>query len=256
MILVLGGTSEGREIASALAKRGYSVLVTVVSEYGAEVNSVDSRIEVLVERFDAQGLERLITDRNITWIIDATHPYARVITETAWLVAQKTGIPYNRFERETTSIDSSGPRVYRAVDYEEAAKKAIELGQTIFLTIGSNNLGPFIRAGKKTGRRVVARMLPDAGALEQCASAGIVAKDIIAIQGPFSEEMNLAMFNEYRTEVLVTKDSGSTGGTDSKLAAAARLGIPVVVIERPKHEGMPVITTIDEIMEQAARYKD
>ncbi|MHB9093979.1 MAG: precorrin-6A reductase [Eubacteriales bacterium] len=249
MILILGGTLEGREIADAVARLGFKALVTVVSGYGAEMIPQNTPVEVLVGRLDSLELEQLIRDRGIQLIVDATHPYAYVITETAWKTAQANCIPYIRYERPPVSNETNDPGVYRVKSYGEAAELSTTLGETVFLTIGSKNLEPFLKAGKVRGSRVVARVLPDAKVLEQCSALGIASRDIIAVQGPFSLEMNLAMLREYGAGVLVTKDSGHTGGTDTKLAAAARLNIPVVIVSRPESGNGPVTDNIPEILD-------
>ncbi|PKM81080.1 MAG: precorrin-6A reductase [Firmicutes bacterium HGW-Firmicutes-14] len=262
MILVLGGTLEGREIANDLAARGYSVLLTVVSGYGVEMVPREAPFEVLAGELDAGALERLITEKSIKLIVDATHPYAARITEIAWETAGRKGIRYIRYDRppvagESAGITESGGKTecgsmaFRAGSYGEAAELAVTLGDTVFLTIGSRNLEPFVRAGKVSGKRIVARVLPDAKVLEQCSVLGFPPRDIIAVQGPFSMELNLAMLKEYGADVLVTKDSGSVGGTDKKLAAAARLGIPVVIVARPDYSGIPVTGKIREVLRQA-----
>ncbi len=256
MILVLGGTLEGREIADALANENHDVLLTVVSGYGAGMIPHDSPVELLVGRLDAGEMARLITDRDIRLVVDATHPYARVITETAWKTANGMGIPYIRYERPPVLTEKPDDRIYVAGSYEQAAELAAELGETIFLTIGSKNIEPFVRTGREYSRKVVARVLPDPKILEHCLAIGLAPKDIIAVQGPFSYEMNLAMFREYKADVLVTKDSGRTGGTDAKLKAARQIDIPAVVIERPGYRGMPVTDKIQEVVSQANRIKE
>lgn len=253
MILVLGGTREGREIAAALAGENHEVIITVVSGYGAEMIPAGSRIEVLVGRLDADELKGLISGRDISLIVDATHPYASVITETAWNTAKLSGIPYIRYERPAALIDHGGSLLHRVESYQKAAELAVSLGDTIFLTIGSKNLAPFIKMARENARRVVARVLPDPQVLTECLAAGLGSPNIVAVQGPFSYEMNLAMFSEYKAGVLVTKDSGHTGGTDTKVKAAAQLGIPVIVIERPGVRGMPVTDSITAILERAGR---
>lgn len=254
MILVLGGTSEGREIAGILAQQGYKILVTVVSGYGAEMLPSDPAVEVLVRPLDAGELDRLLTERDIGLVVDATHPYARMITATGWAAAKAKGIPYIRYERpQAPAGTGGGTKLYPVRDYDEAAETAVGLGETIFLTIGSRNLAPFVRTGRRAAKRIVARVLPDAAVLKQCAALGMAPKEIIAVQGPFSLEMNLAMFREYGADVLVTKDSGSTGGTDTKLAAAARMNIPVVMVARPDYPGIPVTDRIEEILQQAGK---
>lgn len=254
MILVLGGTREGREIAGRLAGQGYKILVTVVSGYGAELLPPDPAMEVLVRPLDAGELDRVLAERDIRLIVDATHPYARVITETAWSAAQAKGIPYIRYERPQAAAGTDKDLgLYLAGDYEEAAETAAGLGETIFLTIGSRNLAPFVQVARRSGKKIAARVLPDAAVLAQCAELGMSPKEIIAVQGPFSREMNLAMFREYKADVLVTKDSGSTGGTDTKLAAAAVLNLPVVMVVRPDYSGIPVTDRIEEILQQALK---
>ncbi len=250
MILVLGGTLEGREIAGVLAGRGARVLTTVASGYGAEMLSPDLAAEVLVGQLDAGAMDRLITEREVKLVIDATHPYAREITGTAWAVAKQKGIPYIRYERPPADIVNNDG-IYRVKNYEEAAAMAVSLGETILLTIGSRNLAPFIRAGQEWNKRIVARVLPDAAVLAECSAMGLAPADIIAVQGPFSEAMNLAMFREYKAAVLVTKDSGKTGGTDTKLAAAASLGLPVIIVARPVYSDLPVLDRIADIISQA-----
>jgi len=254
MILILGGTLEGREIAGVLAAEGFKVLATVVSGYGAEVIPQDLPVEVLVGQLDSVELERLAAEKGIKLIIDATHPYARVITDTAWEVSRKRNIPYIRFERPPVTEEIRGDAVFRAAGYEEAAGLAVSKGNTVFLTIGSRNLEPFIRAGRASRKRIIARVLPDAGVLQQCAAMQIPPKDIVAVQGPFSVEMNQAMFREYGAEVLVTKDSGRTGGTDTKIAAALSLKMPVIIVARPDYGEIPVTGRMEIILENARKY--
>jgi len=254
MILVLGGTLEGREIASTLAGQNHEVLITVVSGYGAEMIPENSGVEVLVGQLDGKDLERLITEREVRLIVDATHPYAWVITETAWETANLRGIPYIRYERPAVLTDQKDG-VYRVASYEKAAELAASLGNTIFLTIGSKNIASFVKRTRDLSKRVVARVLPDPRVLDQCLAAGLGSRNVIAVQGPFSFEMNLAMFREYKADVLVTKDSGQTGGADTKVKAAAHLEIPVIVIERPNTRGMPMTDSIPEILAQAGKLR-
>lgn len=250
MILVLGGTLEGREIASALAERKHKVLITVVSDYGAELIPRAIPVEVLVKALDMVGLKQLFQDRQISLVIDATHPYACAITENACEAAEQAKIPYIRFERPPVSqtLDESRAMVYPVSDFTAGAELSVTLGETIFLTIGSRHLEPFVIAGCRNNKRVVARVLPDSLSIEQCVKLGMAPKDIVAVQGPFSLEMNLAMLREYKAGVLVTKDSGKVGGTDTKLEAAAQLGLPAVMVTRP--EGKDIGISVSDSIEQ------
>lgn len=263
MIIVLGGTAEGREIAALLGRRGFKVLLTVVSDYGAALAPPESSVEVLAGKLEQTELAELISNRGIRVIIDATHPYAKVATDNSLKAALETKVPYLRFERKPAADSIEGPGIYRVKTYEEAAETAMSLGNNVFLTIGSKNLEPFVKKSNDTNKRVVARVLPDAGVIQQCLNLGLLPKDIIAVQGPFSLEMNVAWMREYRADVLVTKDSGRVGGTDTKLEAAAQLELPVVVITRPDNAitsisvDMAIFDDIDQIVNRAEMlYKD
>lgn len=250
MIMVLGGTLEGREIAGMIAAMGRQSLLTVISEYGAGMVTNDPLVEVLTGSLDLSGLRSLLRERKVRLIIDATHPYAGMITAMAWQAAREMQVPFIRYQRPPVAEQTGYVNVYQTHNYEEAADIAKDLGEIIFLTIGSKNLRPFVEMGKKFGRRIIARVLPEARVLTECTALGMSSRDIIAVQGPFSTEMNMAILREYHVGVLVTKDSGKTGGTDTKLEAAARMGIPVVVVGRPDYQGVPVTDSIPEIVEK------
>ena len=74
-------------------------------------------------------------------------------------------------------------------------------------------------------------------------------KEIVALQGPFSEELNIALYRQYGAEVVVTKNSGEIGGTDTKLTAARKLGLPVVMIDRPKLDYDVIAYTFEEVLD-------
>ena len=120
----------------------------------------------------------------------------------------------------------------------------------IFLTTGSKELSAFCRE-KTIRKRLVVRVLPGMESLQECVRNGLEGRQIIAMQGPFSKEMNLAMIRQYQASVLVTKESGKTGGEDTKLAAAGEAQIPSYIILRPD-EKTPVMD-MDEVLEQLRR---
>jgi len=255
MILVLGGTLEGREIAGTTAGMGIKTLLSVVSGYGAGLVSDDPLVEVLVGSLDDIGIRSLLRERNVRLVIDATHPYAGMVTTMACQAAQEMQVSFIRYQRPPAAKRNGQNKKYPAVSYEEAADIAKNLGETIFLTIGSKNLKTFVEMGSKYGRRIIARVLPDARVLAECAAIGVVSRDIIAIQGPFSSEMNIAMLKEFKANVLVTKDSGKTGGTDTKLEAAECLGIPVVIVGRPDYQGVPSTNMMSDILEEIKKIR-
>lgn len=83
---------------------------------------------------------------------------------------------------------------------------------------------------KDFAERVYARVLPLEDSLVLCREAGVKAAHILAMQGPFSEEMNTAMLRAIGAKWLVTKDGGAAGGFAEKAAAAAKTGVRLLVI--------------------------
>jgi len=232
VILVLGGTSEGRDLAAQLQERGHRTLLTTVSGYGGDLAKQSGVSEVRVGRLDGDRLEELIGTGEVTAVVDATHPHAAQISRLAMGTCRDLGVDYYRFERPASPLPDN-PLIHVTGSYREAAKCASGLGSVIFLTIGSRHLAEFMQEPALVGKRVIARILPEPEALSICLAQGLTPDNIIAARGPFSEEMNRAWFREYQVGVMVTKDSGGAGGVDSKIAAALPLGIRVVVVGRP-----------------------
>lgn len=245
MILVLAGTRDGRQLAAALQERGYAVLVSVVTAYGAQLAAADG-LTVNAGALDEAALRDLLRRHGVTCVIDATHPYAAHISATAQRVCVQAALPYLRYERAASPL----PRYEKlrvVPDWPAAAVAAAQGGDVIFLAIGSRHLEVLATHPALRGKRLVARVLPDAGAVHQCLALGLAPADIAAMQGPFSLEMNTAMFRHFGAQVLVTKNSGPVGGTDSKISAAMDLNMAVVVVARPTVPYRRVATSLADV---------
>jgi precorrin-6x reductase len=110
------------------------------------------------------------------------------------------------------------------------------MGGRVLLTTGSKDLS--IYGGLLDPELLYPRVLPLVSSIEACEDAGIPHRNIIAVQGPFSEELNKAVIREYEIDVMITKDSGAAGGFPEKISAAKDCQIPVIVIARPEEEGL------------------
>ncbi len=230
MILVLAGTSEGRLAAASLEKEGFEVIASTATAYGGELLAKDFHGEITARPLSFAEMVRLITEKKIDKVIDATHPYAVEVSSNAVEACRLKGIAYERLERdEETFAEEDG--LFRARDVEEAVQLAADVEGSIFLTTGSSKLESYT-AGLDAERLVV-RILPVKESLEKCLSLGISPRNIIAMQGPFDEELNRCLFKHYRASLVITKDSGRAGGTREKIDAARGLGIPVILISRP-----------------------
>ncbi|MGB9660559.1 MAG: precorrin-6A reductase [Moorellaceae bacterium] len=233
MIVVLGGTSDGGEVIQALAERGYGVLATAVTPYGAELARKAGAAEVRQGELTAPLLRELLLSKKPLALIDATHPFAVEITALGRQVCTELSIPYFRYRREKALLPED-PRLTVVSSWEEAAAAAAAAqGKNVFLTIGTRKLEIFTRHPELKLKRLIVRVLPDKASLEKCLSLGFGPRDIIALYGPFSYELNLALYQQYGAQVLVTKNSGKEGGTEAKIRAALDLEMEVIVIEPP-----------------------
>lgn len=247
MIFTAAGTQDGRELAGELLSAGYPVTASVVSSYGEKLLERYPGLIVNDKPLDEDELETYIRQHKVRLFVDASHPYAANVSQNAMQACHATGIPYIRYERRSVPVDYDN--VYPVETYEEAAREAARLGKTVFLTTGSRNLKAFTTSEALKGHTVIARILPTAKVLAECEELGLTPKEIVALQGPFSEELNIALYRQYGADVVVTKNSGEIGGTDTKLTAAKKLGLPVVMIDRPKLDYDVIAYTFEEVLD-------
>lgn len=251
MILVLAGTQDGREIAAGLREAGYEVIASVVSEYGRELVA-QSGVPVQAAAMNEQELQQFVIQHGIRLMIDATHPYAVNVSRNARQVAANLHIPCLRYERPDSALPIYAKLVL-APDMQRAAEMAVGLGKTVFLTTGSHSLPLFRAAAAGRDCRLIARVLPQPEVIADCIANGFSPADIIAAQGPFSQELNRELFRAYGADVMVTKNSGAIGGTDAKIAAAIELGLIIVVVQRPAALQQQVFDSLPALLEYLKR---
>ncbi|MDR1532761.1 MAG: precorrin-6A reductase [Clostridiales bacterium] len=218
MIIVFGGTSEGRKLCEEL--RGQDVLLCVATDYGKT-----DGVHVRVGRLDVSGMVELFKTEQPQKVIDATHPYALEVSANIKAACEHTGVEYQRVAREITSKDG-----YLSFgDLDEMINAANERDGVIFSALGAKEAAKLTNI---TGyqSRVWLRILPDVSSLKACIDLGFPARRIICMQGPFSAELNAAMFKAAEAKILLTKNSGAAGGFEEKLQAAKICGIEVVLV--------------------------
>ena len=244
MIFVAAGTRDGREIAMQLTAQGYDVIASAVSDYGGSLLR-EAGVAANARPLNAEDLGAYLREIGAQIFIDATHPYAVQVSQNAMTVCQELHIPYLRYERPATSQKTG--KIYPVESYEAAAAMAATLGKNIFLTVGSRHLQVFAKHPALKEANLTTRVLPTAAVLAECQDLGFTPGQIIALQGPFSRELNREFYKKYDAQVIVTKDSGKIGGTDTKLEAAADMKIPVVVVCRPKIKYQRVASTFEQV---------
>ena len=248
MIFVVAGTQDGREIVKLFLEKGFDVAASVVSRYGGELLAYACGQKCLIndKPLDEDALRTYLQEHGIRLLVDASHPYAANVSVNAIKVCQVLGIPYIRYERDLSAIDYDKVTVVHS--YEEAAEAAACLGRKVFLTTGSRNLDKFVQSPALLDCELTARVLPTAEVISLCENLGFDAGHIVALQGPFSKELNVELFGKYGAEVIVTKNSGTIGGTDTKFAAAAQLGLPIVLLDRPNLEYPCLTHTYEDLL--------
>lgn len=232
MIFVAAGTKDGRELAGYLLQQGYQVVASVVSQYGESLLEQYQGIQINCQPLDIDGFVAYFETHDIELFVDASHPYAANASANAMEACHRAGIPYIRYERQQSPLEYG--KAYYVENYQQAAAKAAQLGDHIFLTTGSRNLEAFAKAPEMAGKHIVCRVLPEPEIIQMARDLGFTPGDIVAMQGPFSQELNKELYLKYGAQVVVTKNSGATGGTDSKFAAAMELELPLVIIDRPR----------------------
>ena len=246
MILVLSGTNDGRLVVENLLNEGYQIIVTTATDLGATLMEGHDHMAVVVGRLNGAEIKNFIMEKKIRLVIDATHPFAVEVSDNAMAACEEVGIQYLRFQRNACNVEEYLNQVIRAEDYEDAAKKLRDIEGNILLTTGSKSLEIFAEA--LDVKRLFPRILPMGNGISKCEGLGFSTANIIAMQGPFSQEMNEEIIKKYNIKILVTKESGVTGGVDCKLKAAEKLNIAVMVIDRPKQKFSNIVHSVDELI--------
>ena len=247
-ILVFAGTSEGHMVIDALAKMPVNVYVSVATEYGRTSFEHGSKAKVISGRMNAEAIRHFMIEKEIDIVIDATHPFAQAAT--ANIKAACEGLPteYIRCLRDSEELDINlqKTKVISVASVGEAVEYLSETEGNIFISTGSKELSAYTKL-KDYRERCYARVLPVWESLEESIRLGFEGRNLIAMQGPFSRELNIAMLRHVKASYFVTKESGKAGGFQEKLQAASETQAVLVVIKRPAEQGLSVEEVIRKL---------
>lgn len=270
-IMLFAGTTEGRRLCEYLAGKSASGFIThvyVTTEYGKDMilelskNIYKEKLRIHVGRLDKNDMQKEFTYIKPDIVIDATHPYAMVVTHNIKDVCAMAGVKYIRVLREEIALPMGYDGDMSEKDkimYTDTMQETVELlngeaylEKKILLTTGSKSISEYVNI-RNYKKRVYLRLLPDPCMLQSAIEAGFLPAHLIAMQGPFSTEMNIALIRQLGIEVLVTKESGNSGGYNEKLIATGQTGICVIVIKRPvEDEGK----NLKEVMEYLKNFQN
>jgi len=233
-VIVFAGTTEGRILSEYLSSHQIHVIVCVATEYGETLLQENSWIKVHSGRMDREQMEQFLLVKSPKLVVDATHPYAVEVSKNLVQACQSAKIEYLRLIRDSNSfVDKSETVFVDSVD--EAVEYLKQTKGNILATTGSKELAKYT-AIPNYKERVFARVLSTASVADSCEKLGFCGRNLICMQGPFCEELNLAMLKQFDCKYLVTKEAGKAGGFDEKIRAAKRAGAKVVLIGRPKEQ--------------------
>ena len=240
-LLIFGGTTEGRILAETLVNQGHRVTVSVATFLGAEELS-GIPCTVWEGRLEEAAMEDRV--RAFDLVIDATHPYAEEVSRHIRKACTKTGVPLRRVLRAASREEGC----IRVDSCKAAAEYLNRRPGNVLIATGSKALRDY---GCLEPERMYPRVLPTHAALNICEEMGIPHRNILALQGPFTLAMNVAMLEQYHISYLVTKDGGTVGGFTEKQQAARQAGAQLILVGRPPDSGESMEQLLRELEEWA-----
>jgi precorrin-6A/cobalt-precorrin-6A reductase len=234
-ILILGGTAEARQLAERLAAR--CELSITLSLAGRTAVPARQPVPVRVGGFGgAAGLGAYLRAERVAALIDATHPYAALISGNAARAAVAAGIPLLALRRPPWA-PVAGDRWTEVADGEEAKRALGAAPRRVFLALGRQELAPYV--GAPQHYYLVRSIDPVQPPLTVPRAAYIVAR------GPFAEPAERALLTTHGIDVVIAKNSGGAA-TYAKIAAARALGLEVLLLRRPPLAPAPNVASVAE----------
>lgn len=244
MIWIVGGTSDTKVLLGKLSNKIASdnIIVSVTTEYGEKLLK-DYNVKVSNKVLDKEEIINFIRRYSIDKIIDTSHPYAENVSKNILELIENSNIKYFRYERKAVekSLGLEFETLTSMVEYINQNLK----DKNIMSTLGSKGLEELARI---KNNRVYVRVLPTVKSIENAEKFGFLANQILAIQGPFSLELEKEFLKFYKIDYLLTKESGQVGGINEKLLACREMGVEALTLTRPKIEYPNVFDNMDELV--------
>lgn len=225
MILVFGGTTEGRKAVSVLEEAGNLFYYSTIGDAQEVGLTHGKRLEGVMTEDD---IINFCNDNGIKLIVDAAHPFAQKLHCSVASVASHLNIPVIRFERIYPSIQDEG--IIWCKDYADSIGKIRQSGvATLVTTTGVKSIR-YLKELESSGIRCYYRILDRDDSREMAMAEGVDAEHII-YYSPTSMERQLI---EVGADAIIMKESGETGGFVEKVNIARKLGLTIFVVRRPQ----------------------
>ena len=230
-ILILGGTADARELAERLTALGHDVTTSLA---GRTRRPALPAGQLRVGKFGGiPGLVGYLRAAGIDRIVDATHPYAGLISVNAVAASQASGVPLVRYMRPQWVEPEGAGWIH--VSSVRAAAEALPVGANVFVTTGHEGLEHFVA---RNDCKMVARLIEppsiDLGHVWWLEDAP-----------PYSIEDERKVFEKYEFTHLVTKNSGGAA-TWPKMVVARERGVQVIVVARPVYGPAVEVGSVEE----------
>lgn len=243
-MVLFGGTTEGRLLAEFCAEEGIQTVVSVATEYGAQVLPKASCIQTTVQRLSKEEMVQFLEVWQAGLVVDATHPYAVEVSCNIRSACEQAGIPLVRVSRDGScqepakaQADICGGRQIQFADLDGILDYLQAQEGNVLITTGSKEAKVFCRL-QQFADRCYLRILDVPEIAAKCQALGFTTNHLITGRGPFSIEENVRHLQQAQAAYLVTKDSGRTGGFPEKAAAAALFGAVLLVLQKPGEQGV------------------
>jgi precorrin-6A/cobalt-precorrin-6A reductase len=233
-VLILGGTTEGRLLGESLAKRGG--LDVTLSLAGRTASPMPQAVAIRVGGFGgAGGLADYLLEQHIDALIDATHPYASVISANAVAAARQIAVPFVALRRPPwTAVEGD-----HWIEVRDTGAAVIAIGdepRRVFVALGRNEVAAF--AGAPQHHYLIRSVDPVYPPLP------LPHVTYITARGPFSEADDRALLTAHAIDVVISKNSGGNAAY-GKIAAARALGLNVIIVRRSAAPEAPAVETIE-----------
>lgn len=247
-VFIFGGTTEARILATTLVEQKIKCTITVTTDYAKDLLPESHLLDVIVKRLTVKDMENIIKTVNPSLIIDSTHPYAVEVSGNIKKACSNLKREYITVVRDLFSVDNS-------IDFDSIEKLSLYLNrvckpnEVVFSTLGIKEAATLCKNFIHFKSSLYLRILPSMESLKAAIDLGFPSKHIICMQGPFSKTMNSALFKETGARYLLTKQSGTVGGLESKISASIECGIEVLTLKAPDREkGLSLEDAISLIM--------
>ncbi len=240
---LIGGTSESAVLAQAIAAQNFFCTITVTTPEAVKLYPASPYLRVRVGQLTETQIEAFIAQEQIIAIIDASHPYAIAISQTVIQIAERLQIPYLRYERAEVRPKTN---VIELDSFETLLRGNYLADQRVLLTVGCKALPQFNQWQSQA--TLFARILPNLDSLKIALESGFTPDRLIAIRPPISVELETALWQQWNISLVVSKASGQAGGEEIKQLVSHQLGIPLILITRPKINYPQQTNNLDEIL--------